>query len=157
MPNPHFTVVTNNTSFLFILFTFAGAGGGEYNDCRAACTEERGETGWFVTITPVVVQSSPLQPLSTSQRVNSHPWKCSLVVLAPHMQDSCSQTISLHESPLLPSPLPPLPPPLSSPSSPLLPPPPQDPKRHLEEKVDAVLTANITQSLVAMLDTVVFS
>ncbi len=33
----------------------------------------------------------------------------------------------------------------------------QDPKRHLEEKVDTVLTANITQSLGAMLDTVVFS
>ncbi len=33
----------------------------------------------------------------------------------------------------------------------------QDPKRHLEERVDVVLTANITQSLGAMLDTVVFS
>ncbi|CAI8032378.1 26S proteasome non-ATPase regulatory subunit 14 [Geodia barretti] len=33
----------------------------------------------------------------------------------------------------------------------------QDPKRHLEEKVEGVLTANITQSLGAMLDTVVFS
>ena len=33
----------------------------------------------------------------------------------------------------------------------------QDPKRHLEEKVESVLTANITQSLGAMLDTVVFS
>lgn len=33
----------------------------------------------------------------------------------------------------------------------------QDPKRHLEEKVDTVLTANITQCLGAMLDTVVFS
>ena len=33
----------------------------------------------------------------------------------------------------------------------------QDPKRHLEEKVDGVLTSNITQSLGAMLDTVVFS
>ena len=33
----------------------------------------------------------------------------------------------------------------------------QDPKRHLEEKVEGVLTTNITQSLGAMLDTVVFS
>lgn len=33
----------------------------------------------------------------------------------------------------------------------------QDPKRHLEEKVDGVLTANIIQSLGAMLDTVIFS
>ena len=33
----------------------------------------------------------------------------------------------------------------------------QDPKRHLEEKIEGVLTANITQSLGAMLDTVVFS
>ena len=57
------------------------------------------------------------------------------------------------------------PPPPSSPPPPPSSPPlllsssvlPQDPKRHLEEKVDAVLTANITQSLVAMLDTVVFS
>jgi 26S proteasome regulatory subunit N11 len=32
-----------------------------------------------------------------------------------------------------------------------------DPKRHLEEKVDEVLTNNITQTLGAMLDTVVFS
>ena len=65
--------------------------------------------------------------------------------------------IALHESsPPSPSLLL-LSPPSSPPSSP---PPlllPQDPKRHLEEKVDAVLTANITQSLVAMLDTVVFS
>lgn len=38
-----------------------------------------------------------------------------------------------------------------------LPLPPQDPKRHLEEKVDGILTSNITQSLGAMLDTVVFS
>eukprot|EP00731_Ephydatia_muelleri_P010216 Em0005g802a len=33
----------------------------------------------------------------------------------------------------------------------------QDPKRHLEEKIEGVLTANITQTLGAMLDTVVFS
>lgn len=32
----------------------------------------------------------------------------------------------------------------------------QDPKRHLEEKVDAVMTNNIVQCLGAMLDTVVF-
>ena len=56
---------------------------------------------------------------------------------------SLSLSLSLSLSPSLPSPL--------------LPPPPQDPKRHLEEKVDAVLTSNITQSLGAMLDTVVFT
>ena len=33
----------------------------------------------------------------------------------------------------------------------------QDSMRHLEEKVDVILTANITQALKAMLDTVVFS
>lgn len=32
----------------------------------------------------------------------------------------------------------------------------QDPKRHLEEKVDALMTANIVQCLGAMLDSVVF-
>ena len=32
----------------------------------------------------------------------------------------------------------------------------QDPKRHLEEKVDVVMTANIIQSLQAILDTTVF-
>ena len=33
----------------------------------------------------------------------------------------------------------------------------QDPKRHLEEKVDVLMTTNIVQCLGAMLDTVVFS
>jgi 26S proteasome regulatory subunit N11 len=32
----------------------------------------------------------------------------------------------------------------------------QDPKRHLEEKVDALMQNNIVQCLGAMLDTVVF-
>lgn len=32
----------------------------------------------------------------------------------------------------------------------------QDPKRHLEEHVDVVMTSNIVQCLAAMLDTVVF-
>ena len=32
----------------------------------------------------------------------------------------------------------------------------QDPKRHLEEKVDVLMTTNIVQCLGAMLDTVVF-
>lgn len=32
----------------------------------------------------------------------------------------------------------------------------QDPKRHLEEKVDVLMAANIVQCLGAMLDTVVF-
>lgn len=32
----------------------------------------------------------------------------------------------------------------------------QDPKRHLEEKVDVLMSANIVQCLGAMLDTVVF-
>lgn len=32
----------------------------------------------------------------------------------------------------------------------------QDPKRHLEEKVDILMTTNIVQCLGAMLDTVVF-
>jgi 26S proteasome regulatory subunit N11 len=33
----------------------------------------------------------------------------------------------------------------------------QDPKRHLQEKVDVLMTTNIVQCLGAMLDTVVFS
>lgn len=32
----------------------------------------------------------------------------------------------------------------------------QDPKRHLEEHVDVLMTSNIVQCLAAMLDTVVF-
>ena len=32
----------------------------------------------------------------------------------------------------------------------------QDPKRHLEEKVDQVMTSNIVQTLGAMLDTISF-
>ncbi len=32
----------------------------------------------------------------------------------------------------------------------------QDPKRHLEEKVDTVMTSNIVQCLGAMLDAIVF-
>ena len=32
----------------------------------------------------------------------------------------------------------------------------QDPKRHLEEKVDSVMTSNIVQCLGAMLDAIVF-
>lgn len=32
----------------------------------------------------------------------------------------------------------------------------QDPKRHLEEHVDVLMTSNIAQCLAAMLDTVVF-
>ena len=32
----------------------------------------------------------------------------------------------------------------------------QDPKRHLEHKIDSLMSSNITQSLAAMLSTVVF-
>jgi 26S proteasome regulatory subunit N11 len=32
----------------------------------------------------------------------------------------------------------------------------QDPKRHLGDRVDTLMTSNVSQSLAAMLDTVVF-